>query len=341
MKLVETLVVRDEVDIVEAQIAYHLNAGVDFVIATDHESCDGTTEILEAYARQGHLRRIAVSGPVREDVWRTRMARLAATEHGADWVINTDADQFYWPRRGTLKEIFSAVPDRFGVIGCMNRHFVPVPHDGSPFFERMTLRVSPPVALNDPTSPWRPGATVAHRAEPRVRVFHAGYAVAGEELFPVPGWYPIDILHFPYRSVEQWLRKTTRRAHGDKPLGIYVKGDVAREQGRVEDVYASVDVDDRTVTRGSEAGSLISDNRLRDRLRGLVAGSPKSELAFRIPIRVDLARDTRAVPDLHDSAVTDLTALHDATLVRLQRRIDDVAHRAAALEQRARRLSRS
>ena len=38
MKLVQTLVVRDEADIVDDQIAYHLNAGVDFVIATDHQS---------------------------------------------------------------------------------------------------------------------------------------------------------------------------------------------------------------------------------------------------------------------------------------------------------------
>ena len=53
MKLVQTLVVRDEADIVDAQIAYHLNAGVDFVIATDHESVDGTTDILESYARDG------------------------------------------------------------------------------------------------------------------------------------------------------------------------------------------------------------------------------------------------------------------------------------------------
>jgi hypothetical protein len=64
MRLVETLVVRDEADIVEAQIAYHLNAGVDFVIATDHESrATGRPEILESAARQGcHLRRIAEQG---------------------------------------------------------------------------------------------------------------------------------------------------------------------------------------------------------------------------------------------------------------------------------------
>ena len=41
------LVVRDEADILDAQIAFHLNAGVDFVLATHHEPGDGTTEILD------------------------------------------------------------------------------------------------------------------------------------------------------------------------------------------------------------------------------------------------------------------------------------------------------
>ena len=49
MKLVMTLLVRDEADIVDAQIAYHLDAGVDFVVATDNRSEDATTEILERY----------------------------------------------------------------------------------------------------------------------------------------------------------------------------------------------------------------------------------------------------------------------------------------------------
>ena len=76
MRVVETLVVRDEADIVDEQLTYHLNAGVDFVIATDHESRDGTSEILESYARQGYLHRIPAveSGGARDGV---------AYEHGS------------------------------------------------------------------------------------------------------------------------------------------------------------------------------------------------------------------------------------------------------------------
>ena len=62
MKLVMTLLARDEADIVDAQLSFHLNAGVDFVVATDNLSQDGTTEILESYARDGHLHLIREQG---------------------------------------------------------------------------------------------------------------------------------------------------------------------------------------------------------------------------------------------------------------------------------------
>jgi hypothetical protein len=111
VKLVLTLLARDEADIVDAQIAFHLHAGVDYVIATDNRSQDRTAEILERYERAGVLLLLREGGDdMRQDEWVTRMARLAATDFGADWVINADADEFWWPRSGSLKDVLAAVP---------------------------------------------------------------------------------------------------------------------------------------------------------------------------------------------------------------------------------------
>jgi hypothetical protein len=62
MKLVQTLVEPDEVDIVGAQIAYDLNAGVDFVIGSDLDSRVGTSKILEEYEHRGALHLLREEG---------------------------------------------------------------------------------------------------------------------------------------------------------------------------------------------------------------------------------------------------------------------------------------
>ena len=68
MRLVLTVLARDEADVIDAQIAFHLNAGVDFVVATDNNSRDGTTEVLEEYDRAGCLRLIrALAVEIHED----------------------------------------------------------------------------------------------------------------------------------------------------------------------------------------------------------------------------------------------------------------------------------
>ena len=133
-RLVMTLLVRDEADVVDAQIAFHLHAGVDFVVATDNRSSDGTTAILERYERAGVLQLLRESrDDMRQEEWVTRMARLAATDFGADWVLNADADEFWWPRGGSLKDVLDTVPERYGAIrGCW-RHFLPRPDDGAFF----------------------------------------------------------------------------------------------------------------------------------------------------------------------------------------------------------------
>jgi hypothetical protein len=313
VKLVQTLLVRDEIDVIDAQLAYHLNAGVDFVVATDHDSRDGTREVLERYARDGYLRLISADGPLRDGPWRTRMARLAATEYGADWVINTDADEFWMPRDGTLKETFASVPESFGVVHGLTCHFVPRPDDGNSFSERMVVRAVPPAAIHDPTSPYRPHLKAAHRGDPGVTISFGSHSVYGGLLRGLHHWHPADVLHFPFRSLVQWENKGSRRARGDKPLGQYVAALQAKEGGRSKHRFASLVVDDRTLEAGLAAGSLVTDTRLRDARR--------ASDAQRCP--------SAALTEL--DSLTAAAAVRDADIVRLRRRLDLSAVRVCTL----------
>lgn len=288
MKLVMTLLVRDEADIVDAQIAFHLDAGIDFVIATDNRSQDGTTDVLERYEREGHLHLLREPGDdLRQSEWVTRMARLAATDFGADWVLNTDADEFWLPRGGDFRALFAAIPRRFGAIRGAWRNYVPRPDDDRLFAERMTARLCAPRFHPHPLSTH---FKTAHRAVADVRVGRGNHEAFGAGLVALRGWYPIEIHHFPVRSLAHCLRKYVtqfvaleRNAEKGIP-GHMAEAYAAYRAGRLEEFYAPLVVDDAQLARGLDEGTLAVDTRLRDRLRALgfgqgggaerVAGSP-------------------------------------------------------------------
>src|SRR6266545_2784998 len=269
MRLVLTVLARDEADVIDAQVAFHLNAEVDFVIATDNNSHDGTTEILEAYARDRvlHLIREPAEG-LRQGEWVTRMARLAATDFGADWVINADADEFWWPRGGSLKEMLAAVPERYGIVQSFWRSFVPRPDDGAFFAERMTVRLSQQAPINDPTSVYRPVTKVAHRADPEVVVGRGNHGLVGSRLVPLPSWHPIEVLHFPLRSQAQWARKVELQGeaftkHIERTgTGYHLTAYDALQTGRIDEHHAGLVVDDPAIARGVAEATLAVDTRL-------------------------------------------------------------------------------
>ena len=328
-----TLLTRDQADIVDAVVAFHLHAGVDFVIATDHRSRDGTTEILESYERAGVLQLVREEGEtLRTREWRTAMARRAAQEHGADWVIGCDGDEFWWPRGGSLKDVLSAVPSQFGVVEAPWRFFVPR-RSGPPFFaERMTLRLSQAGALAHPHSPFKPGVKIAHRADPTLVVQGGGHRLLTGELVPLAGWHPIEVLHFPIRDLEQYERR-----HGQWRMGGRRWRFTRASITDTTSFFASVAVDDAEVTLGEGRGSVIRDTRLRDALRSI--GRPDEDSGirrFRLPGEGSphVFADTTVADD--QGYLADLGALADSSLIPLRRRVDELAARVARLESRGR-----
>ena len=326
-----TLLVRDERDIVEQHLAFHFAAGVDVVIVTDHASTDGTEESSRGTSARGRVRVLREpDGPFRQREWVTRMARLAATEHGADWVINGDADEFWWPRGGSLQEVLAAVPRRYGIVQSFVRHFVPV----------RRRRAAVPRADDAPAQPDRRRSTTraarggrsgrsstarhpevdARRGRPRRR---------RHELRPLRGWYPIECLHFPLRTPAQVERKG--RAWGERRREVLrVARTVVAGPGagvsRARSTEAAASGAGRARTTPSLA---IAPGRRRERSRpGSSSRTPALRDALRSRSTRASRRSFRVRRPLDDAAfAVDAAVLGEADVVRTQRWLDDLERR--------------
>jgi hypothetical protein len=207
VRLVLTLLVRDERDVIEENLGFHLECGVEFVIATDHGSTDGTEEVLRRYERRGVLRLLHAGGePFAQERLVTRMARLAAVEHDADWLVHCDADEFWWTEGGDLKAVLAGVPDEVGVVLAQRTNFRPAPGSaGRPFHERMVVRE---LESRNPLGRLLP-PKVAHRATPDAVLAPGNHGLVAPALAATHD-APVEVLHFPVRSYEQLRRKVVQ-----------------------------------------------------------------------------------------------------------------------------------
>jgi len=262
MTLVLTLLVSDEVDLVEPLLDYYLDRGVDLVILTTNRAPEEVIEKLVPYVERGVARILREDATVfAQDEWVTRMARLAAEEHGADWVLNVDADEFFWPEAGTFKEILAAVPPELGALEVPVCHFLPRPDERGFFADRMTVRE---VRSLKPS-----GRAVfskcVHRATPDVQVSIGNHHAKGTGLELLVGWHPIVGLHFPLRSYDQFERRVVRDLRADPSLGWKRYPDRLRlhRSGRLREAYERDVLDEREAERGIEEGRLVVDERLK------------------------------------------------------------------------------
>lgn len=319
--------VRDEGDVVDENLRYHRAQGVDQFIVTDNGSTDSTPEILRRYEAEGLLK--LIEEPSTEDFrdqahwWVTRMARLAATELDADWVVHADADEFWSPVSGTLKEALEGIPDEYGVVLAPRPEFLTRPDTDEPFWARMTVR--------EARSRLRP--KIAHRAEPDAvlhrgahdvdierddsGVRHSGRAVmravkpkreATEDTLVWAPMWPARVLHFPLRSFDQYRRKVEVTLAGGFDDKAHDELRVAYEEGRLPELYEKLLEDDASVEAGLREGRLVEDHKVRWFLgqdpearpaRDRAAPGREAEEADRLDLQLDamesLARTQRSL----------------------------------------------
>jgi hypothetical protein len=361
------LKVRDEEDVIESVLRYHRAQGVDFFIVTDNASTDRTPEILGGWVDAGLARVISEPSPElreRGHEWVTRMARLAATEHGADWVVHGDADEFWWPLEGNLKSALAAVPPEFGVVLAPRVEFVARPDGHGTFFDRLVYR--------EARSMLRP--KIAHRALADVIVLHRGQhdVTAGADAedawqrLRAPGrpvlrtvrpegtseaedrlvWYPrwpLRIFHLPLRSFDQYRRKVEALLEDPVSAGGGMRGRLREryEAGRLDELYAELTEDDEAVERGVADGRLVRDERLRDFMAAVgdpLSGNPPPSGPARARAVIEAERAELEFDAMHVLARTErmLMIRHD----RARAQAHELAVEVERLRAKARRPRR-
>src|SRR5919106_558612 len=212
--------------------------------------------------------------------------------------------------------------------------FVPRPGREDPF-ERMTVRFSALAPIHDPASLYKPIRKVVHRAHPEIKLTRGNHALVDSPFDPLRGWYPIEVFHFPFRSLEQATHKTSLQGTAFEriersPTAYHANMFAALREGRFDEYYDFLAAEEEEMGRGGEKIRLVAAPRLRDALRRLrgpqgeyARPSPETTLAFPLPTLVEDA--TYAV----EAAV-----LGEADVVRLQRRLDTLERRLQTLELR-------
>lgn len=201
MKIVMTILVRNEEDIIGENLEYHLNKGVDHFIITDHYSIDGTMDILREYEKKGVAEvRVEQSNEHHQAQWVTEMARQALSKYDASWIINNDADEFWIPQKGNLKEFFHTIPQETYKIHVNRFDFFYKYSKDLKFYDVMLFREFQ-----------RRWIKCCHRAVPDIAVDVGNHDANSESMnikgYGSSGTDDLIIFHYPVRTVERYKKK--------------------------------------------------------------------------------------------------------------------------------------
>jgi hypothetical protein len=276
VKVVITLLVRDEEDILSTNIEFHLARGVDFFVITDNLSADSTPDIIDEYVRAGVAQYLHEgSDDFSQYRWVTRMARMAALDHGADWVINSDADEFWLPvaGSGTIKEALADIGGDVPAFFANRSNFIPLGWERriNPVQEMIFKEQASNALSGEPLPP-----KVAHRAFPDIAVEQGNHGVWRNEkrLHSIAG--PLQIFHYPLRSYKQFENKIVKGGaayEANTELG-YQTGSSWRElyklwqAGGLPSYFKEKILSPEEIEERLQTGALLIDETAADTLKG-------------------------------------------------------------------------
>ena len=130
MRISALLGVKNEEELIKRCVDHLFAIGVDDIVIEDYGSTDSTLDILKQYSQDlVKIVNFDESQDTSKEVWGSREAAIIRSI-GADWVLLLDADEFWLPRTGSIRDGLrnSSAPvlkvNRYNVVlGTQGAHF--------------------------------------------------------------------------------------------------------------------------------------------------------------------------------------------------------------------------
>src|SRR5260370_40849927 len=105
-KIVLLVTPSEQGDILKDWIEWHLDLGVDLILAEDVGSSDNTHAILDSFSKTGRVQWFILPDKNRQKYRpEQKLARMAIDQYEADWIIMCDVDEFLCPQGQDLGTI--------------------------------------------------------------------------------------------------------------------------------------------------------------------------------------------------------------------------------------------
>lgn len=284
VRLVMTILVKNEIDILEDNIRTHAQLGIDSFLVMDNGSTDGTREMLASLANEFDLH--IIDNPeqnYQQREWMTKLAFQARDTLGADWVVSNDADEFWIPKSGSLKTGL----DRKGSIVTVRRHNMVLDEhsvaSGLPYWAN-TYRVVNPIYYSKQVQLEVDNISMPlAKISPKVMVNpHGLFRIKGGNhrakhvmrLINQCDSDEVVVHHFPIRSYEQFERNVRNRqpllAKGSRMGDHYRRWVRQFEQGKLEEEFSRFVMTDKDVEVLTRFGVIEKYTGVRDAIESVI-----------------------------------------------------------------------
>jgi hypothetical protein len=260
LRIAANLIVKDEVELIDATIHHLWSIGVEAVVACDLGSTDGTLELLEKHQKVREFLVIRLTEKSTTQEWSQANLEVV-NELGVEWVIFVDADEYPLPATGSLrecpelKEADVLIIDRFNIpLGTAGPF---MPHRLLPStYHEVGLFVEPipdfrNYWIRNPETPWTrnvPAPKVMARAQRIAAVADGCHSIVPTSGPPLRRAKAQSLItaHLPFTSRSRFARKIDNIRRVFEIHGEYMGADLGwhwrrwlalADQGRLDEEF--------------------------------------------------------------------------------------------------------